>query len=320
MNHKMKLWLIAATCLILLGLFTFVGVMTAFDWDFTRISTVEYQTNTHPINQEFHRVSICTDTADITFALSENDTCRVVCHEEENTKHTVRVYDETLRIERTDTRAWYEQIGIHFNKPQITVYLPHGAYGALSVEASTGDIDIPKDFTFSHVNISADTGDVNCSAPEADSVRIKTNTGDIRIQDVSATELSLSVTTGSITVNGANCSGEVKINTSTGKTTASDLCCQSLISSGSTGDIFLKNAIVTNLLSVERSTGDITLKDCDAAEIRIKTSTGDVSGTLLSEKTFEASSSTGDVEVPKNTIGGICAVTTSTGDIRLDIK
>ena len=99
-----------------------------------------------------------------------------------------------------------------------------------------------------------------------------------------------------------------------------DMKCKSLYSDGSTGEMSLDRVIAEENISVERTTGDIELEGCDAAELWLKTSTGDVEGSLLTEKIFIASSSTGDVEVPRSTSGGRCEISTSTGDIEIEIK
>ena len=62
------------------------------------------------------------------------------------------------------------------------------------------------------------------------------------------------------------------------------------------------------------------MEKSDAATLSIKTDTGDVTGTLLTEKTFDAKASTGDVDVPKTTAGGVCKIRTDTGDICINIE
>ena len=71
---------------------------------------------------------------------------------------------------------------------------------------------------------------------------------------------------------------------------------------------------------MERDTGDITFDKCDASDIYIKTSTGDVKGTLLTEKVFYTQTSTGNIDVPKTVNGGRCEITTSTGNIKINIQ
>ena len=83
MRKATKVWLITATSLVLIGGILFVGVMTTLKWDFSKLSTVRYETNTHEIVEPFGDISLMTGTADIMFALSDDGKCRVVCYEEE---------------------------------------------------------------------------------------------------------------------------------------------------------------------------------------------------------------------------------------------
>jgi len=315
----MKIWLVIATSLVVIGLIVFGAVMTAYHWDFTKLGTGKYETNTYEISEGFSSISMNTDTADILFAVSDDGACTVVCYEEEKIKHSVKVQDGTLIIHVVDDRAWYEHVGINFNTPKITVYIPQGEYGALSIKSSTGDVEIPKDFTFESIDISESTGNVTSRASVADAVKIKTSTGNIRVENISAGLLDLSVSTGGITVSKVSCEGDVKINVSTGKTNMTDIACKNVISSGNTGDISLKNVNAAEKISIKRSTGDVRFDGSDAAELFVKTDTGDVTGTLLSEKVFIVGTDTGSVDVPKTVTGGRCEITTDTGDIRIKI-
>ena len=147
MSKKTKIWLVIATFLVVIGLIMSTAVMSTYNWDFTKLSTEKYETNTHEIIEEFSSISINTDTADILFATSDDDTCRVVCYEEEKVYYPVTVKDGTLTINTVDERKWYEYIGINFDMPKITIYLPGTKYGELNIKGSTGDIEIPKDFS-----------------------------------------------------------------------------------------------------------------------------------------------------------------------------
>ena len=85
-----------------------------------------------------------------------------------------------------------------------------------------------------------------------------------------------------------------------------------------TGDVTLNQCYAAELC-VDVDTGDVTLNRCDADAIYIETDTGDVTGTLLTEKTFRIETDTGRYDVPYGTVGGICAITTDTGDIKIEI-
>lgn len=333
-----KAWLVIAALLVALGLIIFVVVMAGCGWDFSRLSPVKYETNTYDITEDFDSISINACTADIIFTRSEDGEGKVVCYEEENMKHTVRVKDGRLEIEVVDASVWYERI-FSFKNPKLTVYLPEGEYGALSIESDTGDILVQKDFRFESINISASTGDITSCASAKGEIRITTSTGDIRAENLSADSLALSATTGDVTAESVSTagsltlsattgdvfakdisSGELSVSVSTGDTALTDINCKSLVSKGSTGDIFLNNVIAEESFSIERSTGDIVFNSSDAAEIFVVADTGDVTGSLLSEKVFIPRSDTGRIDVPKTASGGRCEITTDTGDIRITIK
>ena len=289
-------------------------------WNFGKLSTVKLETNEHEIREDFQDISVKTDTADIFFLPSADGVCRVECEEEVKANHAVSVQNGTLLIEVVNEKAWYDYINFSFVSPKITVYLPRAEYHALAVETSTGDIQLPKDFSFQSMDVRVNTGDVRCYASATEEMKIKTTTGGIWVENLSAGSLELSVSTGKVTATNVLCDGALQIGVSTGKTTLSNIQCRSLTSTGDTGDISLKHVIATEALSIERDTGDVRFEDSDAASIHIKTSTGDVTGTLLSEKHFVAKTSTGHVDVPKTTTGGNCEITTSTGDIKIRIS
>ena len=50
MGKSAKIWLIIAASLIVAGAIIFTGEMLVLKWDFTKLSTVKYETNTYEIN------------------------------------------------------------------------------------------------------------------------------------------------------------------------------------------------------------------------------------------------------------------------------
>ena len=292
----------------------------ALNFDFSRLSTNKIETNTHTVSDPFDSIVIDTDTADITFLPSEDDICQVVCNEQENAHHTVEVVDGKLTVKYTDTRKWYEHIGIFsFGKTSVTVYLPQLEYSSLSIVEDTGDISIPSNFKFDSIDVTVSTGDVSCYASASGKMNIKTSTGDIKLESICAGSLELSVSTGKITASSVVCDGDVKLRASTGTTTLTNITCQNLTSVASTGKLIMNNIIASGNFSIERSTGDVRFERCDASEITIVTDTGDVKGTLLSDKIFIAKTDTGRKDVPETTTGGKCKITTDTGNIIIEI-
>ena len=295
---KTTISLTLAVLLILAGGILFVCTMASLRWDFEGLSTVQYETNTYAITEDFYNITINSDTADIRFRRSDDGSCRVVCDEDRNTKYVVAVEDDTLTVKLVESEDIFH-IGINFRAPKITVYLPKAEYRKLLIREDTGDVELPKEFLFESLDISLDTGDIFCCASVSGQMKIKTGTGHIRVENVSVDLLDLTVST-----------GEVQLE---------NIRCNALQTDGDTGDILLKNVIAVDTISICRTTGDVRFVSSDATAIVVETDTGDVTGTLLTDKVFITHTRTGDVDVPKIAIGGRCEISTSTGDIRLEI-
>lgn len=322
MKTRTKIWLTIAASLVLLGCILFAVVMTTLKWDFMKLTTVHYETNTYEISETFNGISVNTNTADIVFVFSDDGKCRVECYEEEKAKHSVTVENNTLTVELIDEKSvhsFISYIGFNFDAPKITVYLPKNAYTSLFIREKTGDIEIPNEFLFQSMDITTSTGNVKNYA-SAEEINIKTNTGDIFTENISAKNLKLSVSTGKINAASVICEESFEIKVRTGNSKLSNISCKNLISKGNTGDISMTNLLASEKISIERTTGDINFDGCDATEIHVKTDTGDVRGTFLSDKSFVTETDTGKVSVPKGTDGGKCEIVTDTGDIKINIK
>ena len=302
MSKSVKIWLIIAVVFIAVGLAVFAGALFAVDFNFSRLSTEKYETNTYKISENFDNLSINADTvADITFAVSKDDSCRVECFERSKMKHSVIVENGTLKIAVKNTVRWYDHISFFtFHSPNITVFLPEKAYSTLTIDTDTGDIEIPNELNFETLKVTGETADVECYATVSESVNI-------------------GLSTGSITLKNSN-SETIDISTSTGDIELKDIACNSLNVKSSTGEMELRNVIAEAAITIKSGTGDVEFEKCDANEILVETSTGEVSGTLNSEKVFITDTSTGKVRVPDSTSGGRCKITTSTGDIRIRIE
>lgn len=316
MSNKTKIWLIIAVSLILIGCIMLAGVMFMLKWDFSKLSTFKYETNNYEINENYKNILINTNTASVVLLHAEDVKTSVVCYEEEKTKHSVTVKNNTLYIEVVDTRNWYDYLGINFGSPKITVTLPQNTYGNLSVKTSTGSLEIPKDFKFNSIDVTESTGNVTNYASVTESIKIKTSTGNINTENISAETVSLSASTGKITVLNSNCKGDLNLKVSTGKMILKDINCKNLKSTGNTGNIILENVTASEKFLIIRSTGEVSFVNCDAGEIYVETDTGNVKGNFLSDKVYIIETDTGKINVPKTTSGGKCEIKTDTGNIQ----
>lgn len=314
MNRSVKIILIAAAALVVLGAILCASAFLGNGKSFDGFGSADYVTNTYDIDESFRNISIESETEDIIFTRSEDGKCRVIFYEHEKEPHSADVQGDTLTIRVKDDRKWFEFFSLG-GGPKMTICLPAREYAALSVKESTGNIELPEDFAFDSIEISASTGDVDCRASVRGTARIGLSTGDIRISGVTAGELALTVSTGKVEIENAACSGDLSVKVSTGRSALSGVTCRNFYSEGSTGKITMTDLIADGEISVKRDTGDVKLDRCDAAELTIETTTGDVRGVLLSDKVFIVRSDTGHIDVPKTVTGGKCEITTDTGDI-----
>lgn len=319
MKKATKVWLIVAAALMVAGVTLCAVCFVGIGFDVWRFETVKYETNEYTVTESFENLIILTETANINLIPSEDGICRVVCFEQKNEKHEVSVQDKNLTITYRDTRKWYEHIGIGFRSSSVTVYLPQEEYNALTVQRSTGNAVIAKEFDFATAKVQGSTGNVSFYASVAGALEIKQSTGDILVEGSRLGSMKLTTTTGNIEVKSVVCASDAELSVSTGDAELIDVQCGALVSKGSTGELEMERVLATGKMSLARSTGNVELHACDASELWIHTDTGNVSGSLLTEKDFHASSDTGRIRVPETRTGGLCTITTDTGNITMTL-
>jgi DUF4097 and DUF4098 domain-containing protein YvlB len=331
--------LILGTILVICGAFIFGFALGEADWDIKNLATVKYETNTYEITESFTSLHINCNTADVHLLPTDDEKCIVVAHEEENNKHNVTVNAGVLCIDPIGKDTI--RFGLNFDSPKITVYLPEQIYGNLEINNDTGDILIDSSLKFDNIRISLSTGDVRVTDVCCSTISLIGTTGDVNILNaIVFGNLSIERNTGNVSLSGVKCDGSLTVTTSTGRIKLSDVecvgkisisvstgdtslinaTCADLSSNGTTGEVNIENVIVSGKATIARSSGDIKLESFDAAEISIHTNSGDVKGSLISSKVFVTKTDTGRVSVPETTSGGICKITTDTGDIIITIE
>ena len=200
MKKNVKISILIASILCVAGLLICTAGLFLMDFDFSKLNTLPTKTNTHVVTEEFTNISIQTDTADVVFAISEDDSCYVVCNETEKLTHSVRVEGDTLVIQREDHRKWYDHIGISIVEYSVTVYLPRFEYANISIETDTGDVSVGNVNVTENVSIETDTGDVLLRATEVgNKLTVVTDTGDVTLDRADASSISVTTDTGDVT-------------------------------------------------------------------------------------------------------------------------
>ena len=237
--------------------------------------------NTYPVNGTFTNISVTDYYADVQFRVSRDGAVSVVTRDADSVEHTVEVVGGTLTISRPELTAGQRLFHHEDDDPEITVYLPAGNYGALSVSTTSGDIEL----------YGAVSGKVNCN----------TTSGDVELRCPTA--------------------GDVTINSTSGDAELADSYIQSLNVLTVSGDVDLERTVAAGAIVAETTSGDIDLERADAASLTLTTTSGEVEGSLLSAKNFAVSSTMGRVMAPNaDPAAGPCTVTTMSGDIRLAVR
>lgn len=355
----MKKALIIGISLIIIGAVGFACAMSSCGWDFTALNTTDFDTKIYEPTDVFHSIDVTSADCDVTLRVAEDGVCRVVYDDGKKVLHTVDVKDGVLVVEVDDSRRWYDYISIFsIYTPRIDIYLTRYEYDSIKVKIDTGDVLLPSGFTFGEVTVEGVTGDVECHSDvhgkllvdistgdvridgiTAGEIDVKTTTGDIELADTSCVgscslsvstgdkelsssffgALSLKASTGDTELSFVKCDGELVLEVTTGDVRMTDVECVGFSSNGGTGDITLVRTVSAKHLRIKRNSGDVRMDRCDGEALFLETRTGDICGTLLSDKDFDAHSSSGSVRVPRGNGGGLCEITTSTGDITFDV-
>ena len=275
MKKAVLIPIIVASSLLLVG-GVFVGVSIA-----VANKTNGYEVNEVVLNESFSNLDFDLSTSDLEFKASTDGAKKVILQERSKLRHEVKVEDNKLIVKKTDTREWYEKaFSFSTSYLKVTVFLPSNTYGDLYIHSSTGDISVPKEFTFNNVKVDLSTGNTRIASKVGNTIDVESSTGDITVEGIQPNNAYMKASTGKVTLNSVVAKENIKVNT---------------------------------------STGDITLNSCDAPSIDVEASTGEVNMSLLSGKIFDITTNTGKKNVPVSTLGGTCKVKTSTGDINISV-
>jgi DUF4097 and DUF4098 domain-containing protein YvlB len=276
--------------------------------------------NTYELKEDFNKIDIDLDTSDLEFKVTTDGTKKVVCNETNKQTHSVEVVNNELTIKQHEKRQWFERIFSWGFKMKVTVYMPSMAFEKLEIKSSTGDIIVPEDYSFDNSNINVSTGNIKFSADVVEYANFESSTGNMNLSEMSPKALKAKASTGNITLNKVEAEETVNVEASTGDIHFIEVTSKDLDVKTSTGGITFTSSVIANHINAKASTGNVRFEDSDANTLSIKTSTGDVKGTLLTSKIFSVRTDTGKIKVPTSTVGGLCEITTNTGDIEISIK
>ena len=284
---------LAVSAITLLG----TGLAASADW---RGST-SLVTKNYPVSGSFSSVSVTDYYADVQLRASRDGSVSVTTRDTQDVTHTVQVVNGTLTISRPEPNLGQRIFHDDDDDPTVIVYLPAGDYGSLTVNTTSGDVESSGQLNFATANMTTTSGDIEIAGSVTQSLVCNSTSGDVDISSPAA--------------------GAVQVNTTSGDVELTGVSAQSLSIHTNTGDVDLERTVASGAMEVSTTSGDIELERSDAASLTLSTTSGDVEGSLLTGKTFSASSTSGRVSVPASTPGaGACSVSTTSGSIRLTVR
>lgn len=338
MKKGKKIALMVAGCMILVGLVMTAGGFATVRFDVSRLNTVSFETNTYEVAETFHHISIDGAGSDVRLYPWEEDTCKVVCTEEDDVTFAVEVKDDTLHIVRHNSGVRILHFGVSFEETGISVYLPGKTYESLVIHTTSGNVTAPEALQFSSADIRSTSGEIKMLASIGDSLGVQTTSGDIHIGNTAPDRLDVQSTSGDITIENGKANGEIQIRSTSGEVTLADVRGKAIAFDTTSGDITLSGVqgeaitaattsgeitftkvISEGSMRLKTTSGDVELRSSDGEDIAVRTTSGRVSGTLLSEKIFRIDTISGDVNAPYSASGGKCEVTTRSGDVDFQI-
>lgn len=196
--------------------------------------------------------------------------------------------------------------------------------GHLDLRSTSGDLyamgflnTVTARSTSGKVSLGGKTVDGDCTATTAE---LKTTSGEIRVRTVTLDSLTAQTGSGDIHVESVTVTEATDLETTSGEIALLYTACGTLTAETGSGSIDLTDTTVTGHIQAETTSGDIRFARADAATLSLKTTSGSVKGSLLTPKIFYTDTTSGSVDVPRSTEGGLCEIKTTSGDIRITVQ
>ncbi len=313
MTNAKKNALIIGGVLVGTGVLIAAAAMFAIDFDFSKMSTVEMITETSVIDTDFSEISVDAISCNVRLLPSEDEECRIVCRQGDSYTHTAEVKNGVLEICQVD-KAWHVvEINI-IEEESMQIYLPKDTFNKLDIQTVSGNVDIPETFSFGDAKLQATSGTLKMKAAVTGELLTETVSGEIFIQDTDCHTISADTTSGDVFLSKLKAE-QVTIQTTSGDLKLENMETGDFTLNTSSGDMRMSDLIAQDEIIAESISGNLIFDKCDGAKLDISTSSGDVKGQLLSAKTFQVKTSSGDIDVPDSVSEEICKIHTVSGDV-----
>ena len=182
-------------------------------------------------------------------------------------------------------------------------------------------------FDFNFFSSDAWTVQVILPVDSLDNVTLDNSSGNVDIQKLAIKEnLDLSLSSGDVQLQTVTVAGKTSVQLSSGEIGLTNIVSKDLHLEVTSGDMQLEGAIVANQTILEVTSGDIGLTQFKAGqETEISVTSGDISGDVLgkmTEYTIQSSVTSGENNLPQQLDGGYkqLRVEATSGDINLQFE
>lgn len=270
--------------LLFVGILVIVlgGVCIGIAFATNGFNKVEITQKTEEIEGDFSNIDICLEESNIEFFESTDGKTKLVYDDTEKIEQEIIVKDATLKIKEEGTYKWYERLFVwNISDLNYKLYLTKNTFENLKIDGTTGNVSI-NNYEFKEVLIDGTTGNVKLSNINVvNDLNVDITTGNCKLTKVNASNLTIEITTGNVN---------------------------------------LEDVIITNNINIDGATGNVKFTRIDAETINIELTTGDVKGSILTDKTFNVSTTTGSKSYPTDTRGGKCTIVVTTGDVKVTVE
>ena len=319
MKTSVMVLLIVAVSLVAAGLILcVVGLALApgetIGEKFLSLGTSDFVSEETVISEKISGIDLQASTARVEILKATDGVTRVALYERAQEKSEVSVVDGVLTI-RPKEIEWYKKISLFSpEESTVTVYLAEPMLETMNLKTSTGAVRVAEEILAKNATVEFSTAKIEFAASVSEMLRVSGSTGDVSLRGAQYGNLEVKTSTGDISLSGGS-AREVSLRVSTGEISVESFACGSLAVVSSTGEQEYEGVTVDGAMTLESDTGDISIEDCSVASATITTATGDVKGRFNSPMIFFATTDTGRVRVPESTEGGLCKITTDTGNI-----
>ena len=281
-----KIFVVCGLIVLAAALVLFIAGMSVINWDFSKLSTVQYSVLTfEQTDENIQSIDVRYQSADIAVTVSpdaEKISVKYPVRTDADGKQaavTLKTEDSTLYIAESDDN--FQPVSWFFGSiPPVEIVLPAAEYSSLHLQTDTGDIRITDVTAAQGIVLQTGTGDIELSGGRAESISATADTGNIRLSDVTAAQkITLKSDVGDLTLNSAT-AAEIEARADTGNVSVSGIAADAITLSADTGDIrgTIAGKKADFTISVTTDTGSSNLQSggSGAKRLTVATDTGDI--------------------------------------------